>query len=395
MKKGALCVTLLLLLAIPVQGFAYAKREKRDFGAAQQISSKRSANDVFFDDFSEYGEGVLPAGYSAGGLSLGKVETRSVVNADGVKKNSLAFVDETDGGTSSYAGVSAIRSFPLQTGSVAIETSFKFETISNPNCSFAIVGRQGNTRVIRLIVWSSGGVLSYHDGSGGGDLATTKMLEPGVWYNLRVVADFNNRTVDVRCQSDAIKNGSVPAASEVNKDAGIVMHRGFKMYENFQGEGIDNIHISTEVFTGAYYIDYLKVEKDAPPMPEIGQGTRPAPIPAPTVPDPVVGPISGRVNVNYNGEFMYYADRPKLVDGTVFMNIGDIGKTLGLECKTSESAYTLSRDGAPPLTIAFADARREEERDYVPIRLAATHFGLQIDWDGETKTVYLKEAEGV
>jgi hypothetical protein len=395
MKRQLLCIILLLLTAIPMNVSATAIREKRDLGDALETKSKRSVNDVFYDDFSEYGEGVLPAGFSAGGLAYGKVETRTVVNADGVKKSALAYVDQVDGGASNYAGVSTTRSFPLQKGSVAIETSFKYETISNTNTSFAIVARQGSTRVIRIIVWSSGGVLCYHDGSGGGDLATSKMLVPGEWYNLRIVADFNSRTVDVRCQSNVIKNGTLPPASEVNREDGIVMQRGYKMFENFQGEGIDNIHISTEVYSGIYYLDYLKVEKDAPVMPEIGSSVRPEPLLAPKVPDPVLSPVSGRVNINYNGEIMYYSDRPKLLDGTVVMNVKDLSETLGLRCERSATVYTLSRDGSPPLIIALSDVRTEDKKDYVPIRLVASHFGLKIAWEDEKKTVYLTEGGGI
>ena len=399
----ALLLSLSLLL-VQAEALAVAIRVKDEdnFFKNTFIQTDR---DVFFDDFTGDTEGAAPAAYSVGGIENGQVVVEKIDGPNGNKKNCLALIDTSNDSKNQYAGVIATRPFGKTEGKFAFETRFKFVPKSTGHCSFTMELKSGSTIATRFVIWSADGVFSWQGTGKSGPIAHVGVFQPDTWYTVRMVADLETQTAEVRVISDALKTiTATTLATEKDTANGTVICRNLDFYESFSGKSVDTLSMSTQVYDGTYYFDYLKVEQDAPSIPTMNvEWVRPTPIEAPIVEAPVPHAVPGRVNVCADGEYFYFATEPYIDNGITMIPAAAAAKICKLALVSADDKFTLSGDG---LTIGLqagsaaatvnGSAKKMQcavqivdGKTFFPIRFLAEQAGYQIGWDGTTQTVIL------
>ena len=394
----------LALLLVQTEAFAVAIRIK-DEGGGSRSTSLQTDRDVFFDDFTGDTEGAAPAAYSTGGLDNGQVVIEKIDVPGGKKKNCLALVDNSNDSKNQYAGVNAVRPFGNTEGKIAFETRFKFTPKSTGHCSFTMELKSGNTIATRFVIWSADGVFSWQGTNKSGPIAHSGVFQPDTWYTVRMVADLEAQSAEVRVISDALKTSPLTSlATEKDVNNGIIICRNLDFYQSFTGKSVDTMSMSTQVYDGTYYFDYIKVERDAPSIPALNvEWVRPAPIEAPVVQAPVPHAVPDRVNVCLNGEYYYFATAPYIDDGVVMVTARNAADILGLALERAGGGYTLHNDEisislAPGSAAAAVNGQNKEmqkpvqlmeNQAFVPIRFLAELAGYQVGWENETQTVIL------
>ena len=130
------------------------------------------------------------------------------------------------------------------------------------------------------------------------------------------------------------------------------------------------------------------------------------PIPAPIVKDPTPRPVPGRINVNYNGEYIYFDYPPILINDRVMLPLRKIFELFAMQVEwNQETSTAVIRNESHTIevtenstaakvngneTILDAPTPVIKDRMYVPVRFIAESIGAQVDWDNETQTVIIE-----
>ena len=381
------CIALSLacVLLSGVSGFAYKERVDVRNMVIRDLSTK---NDIFLDDFGMMTVGDQPAGYSTYVQGESVISLSETPGPTGKKQTALLINDKVPG--AEYRGASIAKSFSAVTsGKFGFEMRFKFEATGEKDyAGFQIAVNQGSTMILRIYVDGTNGGLSYVPGGNLGGKMT-----PGVWYTLRMIYDVDANTAQVLCTSDAYTNGYI-------------------LHENLApiigGDGgykIDNINIASRYYTGSWFIDYIRVDSgknleiefERPPF------VHPTPIPAPITQAPMMRAVPGRINVNLDGEYMYFATAPEF-DGNDLMvavksafrvfGMSPIAGSGGLSAKWDESTVTFTSGsaeiavGTEKKTMAKA-VTVKDGRNLVSLNELAKALGYNEEWNAEENTLYI------
>ena len=366
-------------------GSVYAYRERVDNrakgGSARNIST---ANDIFCYDFSK-GETneitFLPYGDSK--ISLAETE-----GPNGSKQSALMIDDKVPG--QDYSGPAFSRSFDgVSSGKIGFDMKFKFEEAGEKDfAGLQIAFNQGGTMILRIYVDGNTGQLGYVPGGG----MNSKMV-PGKWYRIRMIYDVDSSKAEILYESDQLRTGYV-TYSNLDPLAG---GSGYK---------IDNIVISSRFYTGQWYFDYLRMDagKDIdlgfvrPPF------KHPDTLIEPPISDtPQMRAVPKTINVNVNGEYMYYAVKPSF-DGEDLMVTAEsafrsfsmipIVGSGGMSAALGDAQITLTAGSAgvsignekKTLSKAVTD---QNGQNMVSLNALAAVLGYTAEWNAGENTLYI------
>lgn len=128
-------------------------------------------------------------------------------------------------------------------------------------------------------------------------------------------------------------------------------------------------------------------------------------MPANIVDDPVSYAVPGRINIKLNGEYRYFYDEPKIVDGRVLLPFRELFEFFGMEVSWDQeklSAKASSKDNEIIITVddekAYVNGKENildvpakiiNNRTYVPVRFVGESLGYVVRWDSDEETVIL------
>lgn len=326
----ALLIAFMMLFSITAG--AVAERIDKRKVVIRDLSGK---NDVFCDDFNTFIPGKMPPGYSVVyNPAPSEIVTKKIIGPYG-KPQTVLMVNDAVGG-SIYAGPYFRKNFKeVSTGRVAFETNFKLErTGEHTHAGLRFYLMKGSTAKIRLAVsGAEDGSLSYNSSSGSVNLTSSKIIEPGVWYRLRVVLDMDTKLANVMLESKALPTE-------------YVYYENLAMYTDTEDASVDNFAMECAQYDCSYYFDYIKVEagedlkNDVPKV----ERKRPEPIPAPVSQAPQMRPVPGRYNVSLNGEYMYFAPKPVASNGDLAVTVKSAFRIFSLIEDIGGNGFSASGD---------------------------------------------------
>ena len=128
-------------------------------------------------------------------------------------------------------------------------------------------------------------------------------------------------------------------------------------------------------------------------------------MPAKIVDDPVSYAMPGRINIKLNGEYRYFYDEPKIVEGRVLLPFRELFEFFGMEVSwdaESSSAKAVSAESEIQITVdnekAYVNGEEKlldvpatiiNNRFYVPVRFVGESLGYVVRWDSDERTVVL------
>ncbi len=314
--------------------------------------------------------GQKPSGWilkeSGGAISIG--------SAAGTTQDSNALnLSDTDKNGSS--GVAAMLRFSPQKRTTAFETRFKFDKQMG-DLSFVIGG--GSAEAIRITAGMDGIFTST---AGNGTRQYTKSTAKlNNWNSIRIVINPNKGTADVRINQELVT--------------------GLSTKEDCSSSGLDYLLFKTEKGTPNIFVDFVTVETGDNLNAQI------QPIQAPIVEDPKPRPVPDRINVNYNGEYIYFDYPPIMINDRVMLPLRKIFEffTMQVDWNQETSTAIISNESCKiEVTENSATAKvngNEKKLDapapvingrmYVPVRFIAESIGAQVDWDNENQTVIIR-----
>ena len=331
LRSSSLLIAFIMLFSMTAG--AVAERIDKRKVVTRDLSGE---NDVFCDDFNTLTPGKIPPGYSVVyNPAPSEIITKKIIGPYG-KPQTVLMVNDAVGG-STYAGPYFRKNFQeVSTGRVAFETNFKLErTGEHTHAGLRFYLMKGSTAKIRLSVsGADDGSLSYNVASGGGvNLTSKKIIEPGVWYRLRVVLDIDTKLANVMLESKALPTG-------------YVYYENLAMYTDTEDASVDNFAMECAQYDCSYYFDYIRVESGANlknDVPNVKR-QRPEPIPAPVSQAPQMRPVPGRYNVSLNGEYMYFAPKPIASDGDLTVTVKSAFRIFSLIEDLGGNGFSASGD---------------------------------------------------
>ncbi|MEG2583798.1 MAG: copper amine oxidase N-terminal domain-containing protein [Oscillospiraceae bacterium] len=366
---------------------------------------------VFLDDFSAETIGQIPSGWTVSGDGgFATVDETTLYST--TKKNALKIDDTTTNVAGNYVGVSANRKFPSQTAKTLVELKFKYEKKDSLFCAFNIDVKSGNDIVARLIVWSGGGYLCYTNGSDP-DFSPLgeQVLPSGTWNTIKILIDPVTKKADLMVQSDAIKNYANDFGRELNvdKSMGVSVAQGINLHKEYKGGAIDNLIFETSMYNGTFYLDYVKVSSGVTNLGTIKK-VKPEPIPAPIVNEPVPHAVDGIINLNFNGEYMYYSTKPIFVNERVMVPFRNVFSLFNMKIDWDENTQTaigtnefMKIEVRPNSDVAVVNgsdvllntgAVLIDDRLFLPVRSISEIMESEVTWDEETQTVFINYTQG-
>lgn len=346
-KYKLLFLVLTVLLCVFVfcsSAFALKRRVDTRNVTVRNLSSK---NDLFLMDATLLSEGELPTGYNIYAGTGSQVTTEVTTGPDGKKNNALVLIDNNGGSATGDAVIS--RSFPAVTsGEVAMDFCFKLEGEGRfANGMYLMSGGSWGTRVT---VRNDNGKLEYMSGG----VITPTGFTQGEWYKVRVIANMDTKKARIYVRSKAIPEGYI-----------------VKENLNFWTDvsSIDGIRFETRNLTGKFYLDYFKVEvgkflelinEDIPEF------ERPVPYEAPISQAPVMRAVPDMINVNVDGEYMYFATKPYMKNGEVFASLYWAQRVFNRLPKTGENWF-----------------------EAVSLNKLAVEYGYKAEFNEEEQTLYI------
>ena len=399
MKKNFLRISAFICVLGMFATSAYAWSTKNDDlfkDEDSEVTTSRSASDLFYDDFSNTVAGSVPQGYSvsANGCIV-TVEPGDVGNS--VQKNTLLLHDNRDGGSTEFIGPKVVRNFEKQTSPFALEYRFKLEKTTTDIAPLNVQVCQDNAVMCTIMISSGDGILRVGDEAPFGNTP----FPADEWFTVRLVADLKERKVDVRLQSDYLKGDvkNLNPKAEHNKKNGTLTMSNIFILEDFNGDGINNVAFSMGRWAGKQHFDYIKVEKDAKRM---VANVKEFVIEAPIVKSPEAVPSGRYLNILFDGDYHFWSNKPYAIGGVTMVPLANYAKLLGIKYTNENEKITLEQNGKV-LTLKavtntdYASGDRAVEKlgeVYVPIRYVSETCGYKVGWNGETATITVdKEVE--
>lgn len=384
MKLFTKCIAGLLGGVMLTSGTAFAYKERIDKRAkGGAVRSIATANDIFCYDFAK-GETDGLVLNPVGGGKLGIYETSG---ADGAKQSALLMEDLITG--QDYGGPIVRKSFDAVTsGKIGFEMRFKFESVGEKDfAGFQIAVKAGSNMVLRIYVDGNSGKLGWVPSG------TMGQMTPGEWYKIRFIYDIDNGQAEIIYTSDELSNG-------------YIRFTNLAAYDGGTGQKIDSVELASRYYSGEWYIDYLRMDKGA----DLESGFVKPPfkhpdtlIEAPVTAAPTQRAVPGKINVNVNGEYMYYATAPAfdgedlmVTTSAAFRSFGmsTVVGSGGMKAMYGDKEVVLTADsaemtvGGEKKTLSKAVGERNGQR-LVSINSMAEALGYTTQWSAEDNTLYI------
>ncbi len=286
--------------------------------------------------------------------------------------NALHLADTDQNGSS---GVAAMLRFSTQKKTTAFETKFKF---GKQMGDFIFVIGGGSAEAM-CITAGTDGIFTSTAGNGVRQY-TKSTAKLNNWNSIRVVICPDKGTADVRINQELVA--------------------GLSTKEDCSSGGLDYLLFKTEKGTPDVFIDFVTVETGDNLNAQI------QPIQAPMVDDPKPRPVPNRLNVQYNGEYLYFDYPPIMINDRVMLPLRKIFELFAMQVDwLAESDTAVIHDENWKIevtanhTVAKVNGEETEldvpatvlkDRMYVPVRFLAESIGAQVDWENESQTVIIK-----
>ena len=386
-----LMLTLLMLCSIVAGSFITA--EAVAIKKRSKVVSQRTADDVVYLDFNEYGEGDVPPGFTGNTNMIGIVE-REV--KPGVTKPCLKMTDDmpnANAGFSVFYGVGEIK------GVVKVEMRYKFEADPNsekPYNAHIFGARSPVGQTGRGVYVSLNGAFNSNPNTADAAILSS-VLSDGTWTTLTYIIDFDNQKMDVILNNET--TGEIKYA----------LNSGF--FDPGEHTSLKDLAWQSAQYMGSWVYDYIKVSKNAERLSDeliyanIQKGR---PVDIISVPD--TSPVAKRININVDGRYKYTSLAPYMSCSEVMVTATNMATFLGLGYYRNEGTYKLEKDGK---TFEVAGAGTQAKLNgsnetlpqaaelkgvqlFVPVSSVAKCFGYEYSYDEAAQTVYLKsvQAEG-
>jgi len=344
------------------------------------------ADEIFYKEFTDESSLKLISVNTTGGEAVvAKTEEESYLE-----------ISDTDKDINS--GVILVKNFSSREKFIAFEVKFKCPA-KIPVTEFSVNTNSGKCFYAKLY---STGMITVSDGNKEVSTVETK-IAPDKWYTLRIVADRSTKKGELRILSNELKGYK----GKYNKDGKLKQLDGeyticeLDFLEFLKDDYFNAVNISTGAETGNIHISYIKIEAGN------NLTMKEPPAPTPVVKDPVPHPVKGQININYNGEYMYFAVKPIIVKGRVMLPVRSIFEMLDMkvEWDGEKSMATAKKEGLEViLTLgsnnAVVNGKTSEtdvapllnnNRIFMPVRFIGESAGLDVSWDDNTRTVIMKE----
>lgn len=341
MKKRVLAGLLALLCMQTASGInalayvAYEEPERYGYSSGGGSGTISKKDYIYYEDFSSYKKGTVPDGdlLQPDNTSITVEETEL---ADGTIGKAMLLSDQN---TATNADPIYNISVPESSEPLIFETQFKYHsTTSNNICGFEIGFYSGTTLSAAIRSWTDGWFVLQNLGS----IVTfskDRYVPQDTWITVEMKMDAKNKKAEVYLQSDYFKNNVPSGASSLTqyKEEGIIYVGSYQLDTD---ASINQIVIRTR-FTNAqgdFYYKYLRVRNGeklswAKPKPEK--------MVPPFRDNPVLKPLKGRLNVNFNGEYMFFLCPPYEENGEVYVPARNAAAWYRLRYAHSDSEYRL------------------------------------------------------
>lgn len=321
------------------------------------------------NEFFRQEEGSYPFGWVLKEID-GTVSVKTAIGAT-AETNTLNLRDLD---AESASGVAALMKFPAQKQKTVFETNLKCESQSG-EVSFVVGG--GTGEAVRVTIGWDGNFIVY-TGSGARQFTKSK-ASLGSWNVIRIMIDPIQGKTDVRVNSELFSDLAI--------------------CNDCSETGLDYFMLMTGYGAPDVYVDYVTVECGSNVNAEV------QPIIPDMIEDPEARPVPDRVNVRYNGKYLYFDYPPIMSHDRVMLPLRKIFEIFSMKVEWDQETETALihddehqikiREGATTAQVngteipLYTPAIVLQGRMYVPVRFIAESIGAFVDWDSEFQTVII------
>ena len=389
-KLFSLILAVSLIMALSVTGFSYAIRAPRaEEGAPQGIA--RTADDIFFEDFTGYAEGSKPTSVVVKDTANDPISIVAYDTPDQKGKNVLYYHDTT--------GAPSITLDVPKTGKpVTLELRMKFCPTTTPGFGFIMQFKGGGADAFRLTKFSAENDSLSFVNSGGNNVFNKGADFKNQWFTIKVRIDPVNRETGVILENEKLGSTELDIKRATNvwhdKENNRVMAYSQSWYNEFTGDGVDQIVLQAygSVTSGDYYIDYIKLTENVPEFKPIKE--RQETVVPPTIKDPSVRLVPNVTNVMFKGEVKYFANPVKLINGRALVDAKAFASWYGLALSEENGSYKLSgsqgnidfKTDAYSFTFNGSSVSTDTPAAiidnclYIPVKSFAVALGSNVSW---------------
>lgn len=403
MKKIlSVLLVITLTLSLSITGFAWAQRAPR----GESLKTVRTADDIFFEDFSSYEEGGLPNTMT---LKYNDPSSAEIVEYETLsgKKNALKLVDNH----SESGGVTINLPVPEHNKPLMFETRMKH--IATSTLGFGLVmdftDAAGN-RAFRLIRFSNENAAYTFVNSGGNKPITLGANHDDIWYTVKVRMDPNLKQVGIIIESEELKTATLNVAKYANvhpmQEKGQVLAYQLPWFNEFSSERVTKITMSTYGNTcGEYYYDYIKFTENVPEDEYLPVRERAESKEIEITSDPQVRLVPNVTNVMFKGEVKYFANPVLLINARALVDANEFAKWYNLTLTEEGGTYKMSGDlGIIEFKLdnysytfngktVSTDTAPQIKNDciYIPIKSFANSLGSSVSWQDQPEQCVIIE----
>ena len=360
-----------------------------------KIASNRTADDVVYLDFTEYGPGDMPTGFT-GNTNMMEIVEEEV--KPGVTKPCLKMTDDMPNASS---GFSIFYGLSDLTGIIKVEQRYKF--VADPNSEkpynahiFAVHSNSSPSQMGRGVYASLNGCFNSNPNTTDAAILSSQISD-STWTTLTYIIDTNEQKMDVVLKNET--TGEVRYAI------------GSSFFDPGEHKIVKKLSWQSAQFMGSWVYDYIKVTKNAERLDEellytnIQKGC-----PVEIISIPGTTQSEKRTNINVDGIYKYTTKDPYVSGGEVMVTAKNLATFLGAAYYKNDGALKLEKDGktfevngngteakinGKNATLPAA-AKVDGFQIFVPASAVAQCFGYEYSYDEATQTVYIKsvQAEG-
>ncbi len=396
MKK--IIITVLILISLLSQSvFAFELRAPR----TQVKFIEKTADDIFFDNFTTYDEGTDPTSFKVKEYDNHPVEVTEYETPDG-KKNVLKLTD-----TGSGAAILTL-DVPECSGPVTFEMRIKAVKTTTDGYGFRMLFQNSAAQNAFTLIRYSDANAWFTYGYSGTNLHLTRNLNhDSEWFVVKVRVDNELRQNGIIIENEQLKSTKVnfgtAAGLYQDFENGRVIGTSLPFITDFEGEVEQIVLTPYGGSAGEFYIDYIKMTKEVPEF-KVTKIRAEAELTPEFYQDPKERLLPYELNIIYRGELKYFANKPVTVNGRAMIDADSFADWFGSEVVNNNGMYEIDLDGKK---LFFKDSDTSFYIDgnmytadtppeyingflYIPLRSFATALGDTVLWQDNPKCVEIK-----
>lgn len=335
MKKTiAFILSVMLLASACVTGGAYADKNWLTDSSSKKIKY------VYNEEFS-----TTPLGEKPAGLKITELQNTKVSVAQGDKDENgkyARYLHIYDNNASGDAKID----IPLSTKKqkLLLETKFKITHPENDKyLGFYIDFYGTDAPLARICRTGTVNYLYYFSYAGVNLYPIQSAMMNNVWYECEMLIDLSAGTWDLQIVSDAFKDKVLKNSGRLDPEKGIFFVEGLPLSPDKYQKGVTSLRFHTYGATGSMYVDYIRVRDDVNALKY--KGKPPEKLKLPTIAPFIISSPYENINVNYKGEYLFFALKPFVENGKVYAPLRTISSAYGFNLSYADGIYTLKKDG--------------------------------------------------